>query len=500
MADAVMIYPKTGLDVEKISIFAPLSVLCASALLDAEGYKVKIIDQRIDSKWEDTLRNELKSDPKFIGISSMTGMQIHFGLQAAKIVKETGVPTVWGGQHPSLVPVQTLQSDYVDFIVKWEGEETLLELIKNFGREPGHKSFSEIKGLGYKENGSPIINADRPFLDVNKLPMNPYHLIDVPTYIKLNNGTFSFLSSRGCPFGCTFCSVPLSSKRIWRVQTVDRTMEEINAIFDKYHFKKLHFFDENFFVNKERVHALGDAINGRFLWEGQARLDSVGYIDYIRLSKQGLYMVQPGLESGNPRILKMIKKEVTVENIIKFNKILAEAGIVATYNFMAGFPTETREEIMDTVRMSLRLLGDNPKAEVSAFYIFAPYPGAELYDLSIQSGFVPPQSLEEWSQFHRHHLITPWILNNPDMKDLLENLSITSKFVDGRRLARYAEGDKSLSEILQLLGFLYRRRWEREDFKLSWDFKIIEALVKMKTSFATNKQSEKYIEIKNASG
>ena len=483
-SDIVLVYPRTGFDIKTVSLEIPMAVLGAATFVDRDGYKVKIIDQRMDPEWDKHLRSELKNGTLLVGLSSITGDQIHFSLDAAKIVREENpdLPIVWGGIHPTIMPIQTVESEYCDIVVKNEGEQPLLELANAFDKGQPEK-VKEIRGVTAKVDGKIYNNPEAANLNVEELPFLPYHLLDMKEYIKAFGGTVSFLSSRGCPFQCTYCSNPFLSQRRWRMMSPKRTMEELEFIRSKWDFNKVKFNDEHFFVDKNRVYGIAEGINDAYEWEAQTRLDTVAYIDYEKLSKTGLYQIQPGLESGNPRILKMIKKEVTVENIIRYNKMLADTGIVCTYNFMTGFPTETIDEIKETIRMSLKLLDDNPNSEIAAFYIFTPYPGTEAYDLALENGFRPPTTLEGWSRFSRQQLLTPWI---QDKKELMENLAVTSKFVDQRRIARLFAKTRLPSFIPKLMGKLYRHRWDRENFKMTWDLKFVEWFINKQVNIFTN--------------
>ncbi len=483
-SDIVAVFPRTGFDIKTVSVEIPMALLAACNYADRDGYKIKLIDQRMDENWEKTLRSELKNGTLFAALSAFTGDQVHFSLDAAKVIRDANpdLPIVWGGIHSTLLPIQTVESEYVDVVVKSEGEQPLLDIANALDKGEPQK-IKDVRGVTTKVDGKIYNNPEAPNLNVEEMPFLPYHLIDLKEYVKALGGGISFLSSRGCPFQCTYCSNPFLSQRRWRMMSPKRTMEELDFIMSKAKFERVKFNDEHFFVDKNRVYGIAEGINDNYAWEAQTRLDTVAYIDYRKLRKTGLYQIQPGLESGNPRILKMIKKEITLENIIRYNKMMADTGIVCTYNFMTGFPTETMGEIKETIRMSLKLVDDNPNSEIAAFYIFTPYPGTEAYDLALENGFKPPTKLEEWGRFSRQQLLTPWI---QDKKEMMENLAVTSKFVDQRRIARLFAKTKMPSFIPKLIGKLYRRRWDRENFKLSWDIKLLEWIIEKKVNIFTN--------------
>ena len=339
-SDIILVYPKTGFDVEKVSIMLPLSVLSAASCLIEEGFRVKIIDQRMDASWEKTLIDELRDNPLFVGVSSMTGTQIRYGLSASHIVREhSNIPVVWGGCHPSLLPEQTLEHPDVDVVVRGDGESALLELARTLDKGA---NFSGVRGLSYKtESGRQKKTPDRPVQPLSDLPRVPYELVDVKDYLRRGCDSFVYVSSRGCPFDCAYCSNPVLSGRNWRALEAEQVVSELQELRDKYSFKKLIFFDENFMVEKKRAKEIAEGIRGDFQWEIQARIDSASPVEYKRMMGHGLCGIQPGVESGSPRILEMINKRATVEKVISFNQKMEKTDVICTYNFMMGLPTET---------------------------------------------------------------------------------------------------------------------------------------------------------------
>jgi len=160
--DVILIYPKTGIDIGA-TVSPPHSLLCIAAPLQKAGYQVKIIDQRTDADWCIRLTEYLEKNPICVGISSMTGTQIYFGIEAAKIVRKLTngkIPIIWGGPHPSIIPEQTLQSEYADMVCVGEGDETFKELVNAFAKK---RPLSEVLGIAFKDGGKIIINPPPSF-------------------------------------------------------------------------------------------------------------------------------------------------------------------------------------------------------------------------------------------------------------------------------------------------------------------------------------------------
>ena len=210
-------------------------------------------------------------------------------------------------------------------------------------------------------------------------------------------------------------------------------------------------------------------IGGEYEWYVQTRMDDLLRLDLDMLERNGLRVVQPGLETGSRRILEMIKKQETLDDFYRANQKLAATGIKSTYNFMMGYPTENDEDVNSTVDLAMRLLEENPNASVSGFYVFVPYPGSELYDLAVQDGFQPPNTLEGWSVFNRQHLDTPWIQNRMGK---LEMVMYSSKFIDGQRL-KNAFPNPLAQFTIEGLSKMYRWRWRRHWFTKTPDIDLM---------------------------
>jgi len=475
MSDIIFVMPVEGFWIKfRKGNHLPASLLAAATLLDKEGYNVKIIDQRANPNWERNLRDELKQIPLFVGITTMTGPQIIHALNISKIVKQYGIPVVWGGVHPSLMPQQTLENENIDMVVQGEGEITALELAHGLETE---KPLNGVKGLWYKEGLRIKSNGVRPFLDLNELPDLPYHLVNMNDYVSnfYGHNLLSFFTSRGCPFNCGFCYNTIYNKRKWRALTAEKTLDRIESLIHKYKIEGVWFRDDNFFVDKKRAASILESLKTYDIVWGTsgARIDLLGaldnkFIDLMNESECKFLFI--GVESGSDRILKLMGKGTTVSQILEVNRKMQRLNAIQRMNMMIGVPTETREDLEKTVSLSLKLLKGNKNAILSQFQIFTPYPGTDLYNLSIKHGFKPPTNLEEWSKFRFEATSIPWA--DIEMKDLLRMLAFTSWFVD-TKLKGLAG-----SSLVKLLSKLYRPvakyRFKNLDARLPIEIKFAE--------------------------
>jgi len=435
MADVVLFFPKSSfIEAAMKHQYPPTALLSLAVHLDSR-YRVKIIDQRTDSQWKRHLQQELKKGPICVGFSSYTGEQINFALEATRYVKNNSdVPVVWGGVHPTILPRQTLENRSIDFVVKGEGEETFPELVMALEKQ---KNISGVRGVLYKRNGTIKENAPRPPIDLNNLPELPYHLVDMRKYIvRFNNRrVLSFEASRGCVNRCAFCFIQnLGQQRLWRALTPERTIERIRDLKERFHVEGIEFQDYNFFVDLARSKRIMQLMLKEKLdvfWMACARINNVMRMDrsYLRLiEKSGNTRFALGVESGSDRILRLIKKDITVKQVLAASKKLSRTKIPPFYSLMQGFPTETEAELRMTVGLALRLLRENSRAKISIIHCYRPLPGNELFDLCVNHGLKAPSSLEEWGKYDMTAVGFPWL--SQKRRKQVRAINFLSLFVD----------------------------------------------------------------------
>lgn len=411
-ADIVLLYPKTGLDVGGHTVAPPHSLLAIAAPLHKSGYRIKIIDMRRDSGWRETLKNSLSRDTVCVGISTMTGTQLYFALLMACEVRSLseswGTPIVWGGAHPSIVPEQTLKHELADIVVVGEGDETFPELVAALQHK---KSLGTVKGIAFKNGKSIEKTPERPLLDVNKLLPVPWDLLNIEDYIMEDN---YFLknsvrtldvgqTSRGCPFRCGFCSSSSVLQKSWRAMTVDRSLEAILEPVKKFNLTGVWIRDDEFYINNSRAFEICEKIvqsQHNISWYATgSRVDSFNRAtdEQLKLLKRsGGQIMKFGAESGCNRILDLIQKGIHVEDTVRANLRAKKYGIVPAFSFIVGFPTETFEEMNQTIDFAYSLQQENPAAQLETFPTYTPFPGTPMWSLALENGLVPPQKLEGW--------------------------------------------------------------------------------------------------------
>jgi len=388
-----LLYPAA--DAEQLSLI-PLSLLYIAQPLIEDGIDVEIIDQRRENDFFDRVHQRITPDLICIGISCITGPQIEQVIKISECIRKlTGTPIVLGGPHATLFPEQTLESALIDYIVIGRGEGAFLNLLRALKRKA---SIQGVPQVGYKENGRIIINRGfMPEINVRRIP---YHLV-------LRYGrpsTVPIVSSYGCRFHCSFCVERVLHPEYYEIPISDVLFMVEDALSLRPHF--INFIDDNFLLNRKRVMELFSLFRQKglnFRWICTGRVDEALSLDddALRFLKEmGLFAVYFGIESGSPKILKLIHKGITPEMVLRLNMRLRQEGIIPHYSFMAGFPTETKEDFEKTIGLMNWLKKENPEAVIWKINQYTPYPGTDLFNLAVQNGFKPPEKFEEWNHVH----------------------------------------------------------------------------------------------------
>jgi radical SAM superfamily enzyme YgiQ (UPF0313 family) len=474
--------PRSGKQVQR-RVELPLSLLCPATPLDRQGYRIKIIDEFADPNWRRELLEGLAQRPICFGVTCMTGPQILHALQACKLVKNRypDVPIIWGGIHASLLPEQTLKNSYVDIIVMGEGEETFIELVKALeGRTP----LGRIPGIWYKENGKVYNTPERPFVNLDAQPPLSYHLINMDHYRRRLFGIdhVSFNSSRGCTFRCSFCWDPVMHKKKWRAMGPETVLDHLKRIIHDYDIRGFLFTDDHFFIDMERAYHILEGILRADLKISisklQIRADTIGRLDkeFLQIMvRAGVKRFSVGVESGSQRLLDLIKKDCSVEEVIEANRKLIPYPIVPVYLFMMGLPTETPEEFAQSVRLAVQLTDENPNA-VKTFNIYTPYPGTKLYDLALELGLKEPQHLEDWARFNFRNIPEESMWIRPEMRKLIMGLDFPLMFLGkGHFVTPYKKTNPLVVALSRLYYPIARYRVTNLDARFPIETEFIKA-------------------------
>ncbi|WP_028324532.1 B12-binding domain-containing radical SAM protein [Desulfatirhabdium butyrativorans] len=345
--------------------------------------------------WQEIRQTLTDFRPDVVGISVLT-VETASALKISWLCKEydSRIPVVWGGIHPTFMTDQVLGYGPVDMVVRGEGEMTFLELCSRI-RE-GNLNITDIPGLSFKNEANEIIhNAPRPLIkDVDSIPFPATHLLLYPESFHFKS-IGSMIVSRGCPLRCTFCSSRLFWERRVRLRSADNIIQEIQSLQARHHAKYIMFWDDSFSINKEMVikyckRFIEAQLNVK--WRTATRADLVDDELLCWMKKAGCVKLEIGVESGSPRIQKMIRKDVDNQIVQRAFKLIQKHHIATGAFFMAGFPEETEEDMQMSWDL-MKALG----IEEIAYNIFDPMPGSELLERCQELGLVPPEP--DWAHF-----------------------------------------------------------------------------------------------------
>ncbi len=488
----VLIYPEGRLEGNfpngkghAYSITPPINLLSIAYFLQEAGYRCEIVDAKVED-----YRNHDYEDALCVGISSMSGMQLRNGTEIAAFVrsKAPDVPIVWGGVHPSLVPESTVKHHLVDFVVRGEGEETLVELVDRFR---DNRAYTDVKGLSYQdEQGQVVHNPDRPFLDMNRIGILPYDLVDLKKY-PLEKTGFPLNTSRGCPYPCKFCYNLTYNKRKWRSQSSEKVMTAINHIIDEYGIRNFLFqVDDEFFINRKRVEEICTQIVDQKLdieWSSFNRADLLARYspEFMQLLKDsGCKDLFIGGESGSRRMLEFIAKQIDPEDIIEASRKCSQFGIVPIISFMTAFPGETKKDREETFALIDRINKVNPDAIINGIFSYSPYPGTPLFKTAMENGLEELETLEDWMNFQYDDVRKiPWLTRNEKSKLFtickLARFPFLSKTPDFPAALRFdnIKGMRRLKIAIERLGYMFlwqssRIRWKYKLFSFAPEWKL----------------------------
>lgn len=366
-----------------VAIYPPLGLAyIASYLRENLDVSVEIIDAYAHNLSDEEYRNKIKKiKPDIVGITAYTPT-LESALICAQITRHTipNAEIILGGPHPTLLPGDILKNEAVDIVVRGEGERTMIDLCK---MKYDCRKISQVKGISYKKEEKIINNEPRePIENLDIIPFPAWDLLPIDSY-RPSSGTYkrlpamSMITSRGCPFECTYCCKPIVGASV-RYRSPENIIEEIIHLSERYGVKEISFYDDSFTLNKSRLIHLCDLIVKRGLdltWSCSTRVDLVNQSLLDKMSSAGCISICYGIESGDQNILDTMKKGITLNQARDALKWTHKAGIETRTSYIFGFPEETIETMEKTINFALELNSD-----FAIFNLAIPLPGTELYE------------------------------------------------------------------------------------------------------------------------
>lgn len=358
----------------------PLGLAYLASYARQQGHEVAILDMGVESV---TLTAGYLKHYDLIGVSADTPRYLN-ALKIAKMAKEAGIYVVFGGYHATFMDQEVLETGVVDFIVRGEGEEIFARLLAVLEKGKLPDGLEQVDGISYLLDGKYKRNKtaalpenldDLPFpaRDLLKLERYKNHLNNLP----LTN----LITSRGCPFDCTFCSSTRFGGKKWRYRSAKSIADELEMLYHDYGYRAFSFMDDNFTTSKQRIMDLADELEARkmndVIWWCFSRVDILAKNEKLvkRMAQAGAFKVFLGLESANAETLDDYGKNISLEQQKEAVRLLHKYGIGVHGSFVIGDETETEEMIRKTVDMAINL-----DPESLQFSIITPFPGTRLYE------------------------------------------------------------------------------------------------------------------------
>lgn len=385
MRKILLVNPSSGGSsglIDPATAYPPLGLAYLASYIREKGsisYDIKIIDANILRMPNQNILRIIKDfSPDIIGLH-MNVILARNGLKLCHMVKKQ-YPKILlciGGPIVSSNPKKTLKDSNADVAITGEGEDIFLEICEG-------KKVDEIKGIAYFKDKKIVFTGSRPLIEnLDTIPHPAYDLLpDFKIYRsrarKIPVGPI--ITSRGCPFQCTFCSSSVFGKK-FRAHTPEYIIEEIDMLVNKYGARQLDVLDDNLMLDKSRAEKIFDLIIQRkyklaINLQSGIRVENLDENIVKKMKKAGVFKAGIGIESANKEILKSIKKSLNIDKVIQSIRWFRKYGIISYGFFIIGFPNDTDESINETINFALRI---NPT--IANFMILVPFPGTEIYEL-----------------------------------------------------------------------------------------------------------------------
>ena len=381
----------------------PLGIAYCAAHLEKHGYDVQILDcfaQNPDEVVDgDTVRAGMTDDeiidyindfdPQVVGVSQMFSYLEPVCKSIFELVKniDSKIITLWGGTHPTVETESCVSDNNVDYIIMGEGEAPILELIKRLNN---NESVQGMPSLAYvNEFGQPNISKDRLWIDdLDDHVLPERSKLDLTRYTTGETGekTFNMVTSRGCPFACTFCSAPEFYQKRYKGRSPECVVDEMELLINQYGAEVILVEDENLTVEKKRLEAIMDEMIRREIkvkWNAEVGL-TIAYLDLNLITKMkqtGFIELRLALESGDAEMLKTMKKPLILKKARRVVKEAREAGMRCVSFLLMGMPGETIEQMQNTVDFAEEIGFD-----WNIISMVLPLPGTEIHRDLIAGG------------------------------------------------------------------------------------------------------------------
>jgi anaerobic magnesium-protoporphyrin IX monomethyl ester cyclase len=377
----------------------PLGIAYIAAVLESGGVQVKIIDAPAVEMDYQTIKKEVRNfSPDLVAITSVTPT-LSSALQVAQDVKAEipGVFIVLGGYHPTFTYHELLKFDYIDLVVRGEGEYTMLELVQTLEKGGDIRKVNGIATKNFETSLRPVID------DLDTIPFPARHLLPMEDYkimnMKLPIGTL--ISGRGCPYHCSFCASSAMHGHKLRLRSSGSVMDEMEHLVNDHNAEMIAFMDDTFALSKKRIYDICDEMKERKFdnyWGCTARVDTLSEELLRKMKDAGCITLFLGVESADQQSLDELNKKITVNKIKKTFELTKKLGVRTIASVVLGMPGDTKKSIENTIKFVKNL-----EPNYAVFSLATPYPGTDFYMKSKDERLI---KTTDWSKFN---LLSPVI-------------------------------------------------------------------------------------------
>ena len=397
----------------------PLGLGYLGAVLEGEGHQVQLWDGAVEEEHLSTLLDKECFD--LIGITSTTPL-INEAWEAAFEARKRDAITIMGGPHLTLLPAESLERPEVDLVVRGEAEDSIIEVTRALEEDHGYPHpgtgmrhftspvWPQIAGLSFRDGQGEIVhNPSRPpRKDLDNLPFPAHHLYKIERYTNLQPLTdgldskaraYTIITSRGCPYQCIYCSKAVTGN-VWRPRSPQNVVAEWRKLIVELKATEIGVTDDVMTLDIKRAKAIcrlliEEGLNAvPWITIHGIRADNTDLELFQLMKEAGCKRVGFGVESGNQRVLDIMKKNQTIEDVRQAFLNARQAGLETIGFFIFGLPGENEETMEDTIKLALELDPD-----LANFMIAAPFPGTELYRMILDEGNL---FSHDWRDFAIH--------------------------------------------------------------------------------------------------
>lgn len=422
--------------VVRVSVFLPLGIAYLAAVLEKTGdYELEILDTLCESDIEEgtplnggkQIRYGLTDEaiekrirdfsPNVVGVACLFSAMQWDMVNTCRIVKKVNpvIKTIVGGAHAGSMAKDIIREyNEVDFVIVGEAELTFLDLLRSLETNGG---FTNLNGFAFRENGSvKFIPKTKYIEDLDSIDFPARHLFNMDKYFEnakshgfyRNTPYTQVITSRGCPYKCTFCALGAHWGSRQRMRSAKNVLDEIEYLINQYGIKEIHFEDDNLTADKKRAAELFDGMvkrNFNIKWHVPSGI-AVNTLNEELIEKMrasGCYSITLAIESGNQKVVtKLMNKPVNLKVVPRLVKKIRENGMDVRGFFIIGYPDETKETIRQTIDFARSL-----ELDWSYFSIASPLPNTEMYKTCIKKGYIKEGDFDPIRSFHRSIIHTP---------------------------------------------------------------------------------------------